>query len=57
LHPAVPQRERGDDARNTTRTSIGEGWGKPSQQMDMAGTVTLESLLMARIRKKEIKKD
>jgi hypothetical protein len=37
---------------------LDRGWGKPSQQMDMAGTVTLESLLMASIRrKKEIKND
>ena len=26
---------------------LDRGWGKTSQQMDMAGTVTLESLIMA----------
>jgi hypothetical protein len=27
------------------------GWGKPSKRMDIAGTVTLESLIMASLRR------
>jgi hypothetical protein len=36
---------------------LDRGWGKPSQPMDMAGTVTLESLIMAVVKKRETKND
>jgi hypothetical protein len=32
---------------------LDRGFGKPSQRMDMAGGITLEELLMARIRKRD----